>query len=235
MNNISIIIFANNEEKLIYDAVFEIIETIDKFDFLYEIIIINDGSKDKTINEIKKLELNYPKIIKILDNLTKEGIAKSVKKGLEIASFDKVLWLPGDGAYEPISLKNIMINNENYDLIIGYRNNKSERKFKRFFLSYILSVILNMIFFENIKDYNGTIIFNKKDFELIYFPEHPSFQWVILIQLLKLKKKYIQKPVNMKIPEPGNTSTSINFKTFFSYFFSLINLIRRVFFNNNDK
>ena len=133
MNNISIIIFANNEEKLIYDAVFEIIETIDKFDFLYEIIIINDGSKDKTINEIKKLELNYPKIIKILDNLTKEGIAKSVKKGLEIASFEKVLWLPGDGAYEPISLKNIMINNENYDLIIGYRNNKSERKFKRFY------------------------------------------------------------------------------------------------------
>ena len=233
MNMISIIFFGYNEENNIRKSISDICQNLPNKKF--EIIIINDGSKDDTQNEIEKINTKELKVIKINKHIN-EGIAKAVYDGLKKAEGDLVTWLPSDGAYNVKSLCEFYntCSSTETDLSIGYRNNKKKRNFFRYFLSEFLTIILNLIFFKKVKDYNGVISVKKNLLDKIKLPNHPSFQWVIIMQLLKQKVKYSQIPIDMKIPEPGNGSSSMNIKTYLSYFFSLIKLIQIIFFNKND-
>lgn len=228
---ISIIFFAYNEEKNIKKCIEDVCSSLGDNNF--EIIIINDGSRDKTKEEIEKIQSNNFKILKI-NKSKNEGIAKAVYDGLKVTSGKYVTWLPSDGAYDVNFLSKLFEKTliQQDDLFIGYRSNKNERVFLRFFLSEFLTLVLNFIFLKRIKDYNGVVIINKKLLHHIKLPNHPSFQWVIIMQLLKKKVKYSQFPIKMVIPEPGDGSSAMNFKTFKSYFFSLIQLIKIVFFKS---
>lgn len=224
----SIIFFAFNEEKLIYRSISNIIKLFKK---KFEIIVVNDGSKDKTLQEIKKIQNQFSDIV-VIDKKKNEGIASAVYSGIEKSKFEYVSWLPSDGAYSENKLIDFYEKSklDGTDLIIGFRNNKKSRSFYRYFLSEFLTFVLNLIFNEKIKDYNGVIIVNKNNLDLINLPVHPSFQWIIIVQLLKKKIKYKQIPIEMRIPEPGDGSSALNLKTFTSYFISLIKLIKIVFF-----
>ncbi len=225
---ISIIFFAYNEEKLIYKSICNIINLFEK---KFEIIIVNDGSKDKTLQEIQRIQNKFLDTIVINKNKN-QGIASAVYSGIDNTSYKYVSWLPSDGAYLEQKLVNFYqgCNFDNVDLIIGFRNNKKSRSFYRYFLSEFLTFVLNIIFHEKIKDFNGVIVVNKNYLDLVDLPVHPSFQWIIIVQLLKKKIKFKQIPIEMKIPEPGDGSSALNIKTFTSYFISLIKLIRIIFF-----
>ena len=230
---ISIIFFGYNEENNIRKSITDICKNLPNSKF--EIIIVNDGSNDNTSEEIDKININELKIIKI-NKSKNEGIAKAVYDGLKKAEGEIVTWLPSDGAYDIESLCEFynMCGSGKKDLFIGYRNNKKKRVFIRYFLSEFLTVILNLIFLKKIKDYNGVISVKKDLLNKIKLPNHPSFQWVIIMQLLKQKIPFVQFPIHMRIPEPGNGSSSMNVKTYFSYFFSLIRLIKIIIYNKND-
>lgn len=229
---ISIIFFGFNEEKFIKHSVLSLADNISNKNF--EIIIVNDGSTDKTKEEIDKIVIEGVKVTKI-NKSKNEGIAKAVYDGLSKAQGDLVSWLPSDGAYEIKSLgkffERCMANDE--DLFIGYRSNKKKRVFVRFFLSEFLTFILNLIFLKNKKDYNGVICVKKKLLNKIILPNHPSFQWVIVMQMLKNKVKNLEIPLKMNIPEPGDGSSAMNLKTYISYFLSLINLIKIILLKKN--
>ena len=230
---ISIIFFGYNEEKFIKQCVLNLVEKISHKNF--EIIIVNDGSSDKTKDEIDKIFIEGIKVTKI-NKLKNQGIARAVYDGLSLAQGELVSWLPSDGAYDSNSLGKFFDTcmSTDHDLFIGYRGNKKERVFFRFFLSEFLTFVLNLIFLKKIKDYNGVISVKKKLLKKIILPNHPSFQWVIIMQLLKNKVKNLEIPVKMTIPEPGDGSSSINIKTYFLYLLSLLKLIQIILFKKND-
>ncbi len=226
---ISIIFFGYNEEKFIKQSILNLAQNIPHKN--YEIIIVNDGSIDKTSEEIDQIFVEEIKITKI-NKLNNQGIAKAVYDGLNKAQGDLVSWLPSDGAYDAESLGKFFdsCKSNDQDLFIGYRSNKKERDFIRFFLSEFLTFILNLIFLKKIKDYNGVISVRKNLLDKIILPNHPSFQWVIIMQLLKNKVKNLEIPIKMTIPEPGDGSSAMNLKTYFSYFLSLLNLMKIILF-----
>ncbi|MBT6822486.1 glycosyltransferase, partial [archaeon] len=83
MKLLSIIIPAYNEEKRIIKTLNKIQKYLLKKKISYEIIVVDDGSKDKTIQLIKKLKDN--KII-VKQNSRNRGKGYSTKKGMLAAS-----------------------------------------------------------------------------------------------------------------------------------------------------
>ncbi len=122
MTLLSIVVPCYNEEEtveLYYDAVTKVLHTMD---LDYEIIFVNDGSKDKTLEKALALYKKYPKNIRVVDfsrNFGKEG---ALLAGLRHAKGDYVTVMDADLQDPPEYLPKMFETMEkNHDDVVGTR------------------------------------------------------------------------------------------------------------------
>ena len=160
----SVIIPCYNEEKGILNQITEVIKYIKVYKIDAEIVVIDDGSTDNTLNIIKKIK--YKKII-LHSNLINSGYGYSVKKGIELASSENIIILDGDMTY-PFSDINTMISyyEKGFDMVIAERKNLMKYDgLMKSFLRQILIFIVNFISGNKVVDPNsGFRIFKKNIF-----------------------------------------------------------------------
>ena len=80
-----------------------------------EIIVVNDGSKDRTLEIAKEYQTQYPNIIKIIDK-ENGGLSSARNKGLEIATGKYISFIDSDDYIAPNTIEDIV---EFFYLAIG--------------------------------------------------------------------------------------------------------------------
>ncbi|MBF0362528.1 MAG: glycosyltransferase family 2 protein [Oligoflexia bacterium] len=103
MNILSIVIPAYNEEKFIGNLL-EIIKEIDtdKMGFTKEIIVVDDGSKDKTFQIASQFASTHPQLnIKVFMQIPNQGKGAAVRRGIKEATGDYILIQDADLEYFP--------------------------------------------------------------------------------------------------------------------------------------
>ena len=86
---LSVIIPAYNEFSTIAETLIDIHVQLCEENIIFEIIVVNDGSTDHTIDEINKLK---NKVI-VQDNKKNLGFAKSIKTAIKKSNGDYFLWI----------------------------------------------------------------------------------------------------------------------------------------------
>ena len=116
---LSVIIPAYNEEERIKDTIMDIVRYLSKQDYTYELVVVNDGSKDNTVNVLKELESAIYNL-KFIDNGKNQGKGAVVKQGMLSARGKYRLYADADNA---ISINHIEkfwpYVKQGYDVIIG--------------------------------------------------------------------------------------------------------------------
>ena len=125
--NLSIIIPAFNEEESIKPLVNLIFSNIDKNLNDFEVILIDDGSDDKTWDEIVKLSNKYENIIsiKLLENY---GKSDALDAGFKVCKGNYVLTMDADLQDDPseiLPLYSMIIENK-YDLVSGWKKKRND-------------------------------------------------------------------------------------------------------------
>ena len=119
MIKISVIVPAYNEQSTIID-VLELIkeQTIDGA--VLEVIVINDGSQDKTYKLLTENPQLYAKFIHQPNN---KGKGSAVKAGLKCADGDYILFQDADLEYDPVDFKKLLepAIRFNADVVMGSR------------------------------------------------------------------------------------------------------------------
>lgn len=147
MSLLSIITPCYNEEATIHYFYEETKKYLDTMDVDYEIIFVNDGSKDKTVEECLKVKEkdNNVKILNFSRNFGKEA---AMYAGLNEAKGDLVVIMDTDLQDPPKLLPemyNILQSNE-YDSVATYRvNRKGEPPIRSFFARLFYKMINKMI------------------------------------------------------------------------------------------
>ena len=135
MKTLSIVVPAYNEEEVIelfYKKVKEIVDRI-KEKYEYEIVFVDDGSTDNTLNILKKLR-ESDKNINIISFSRNFGKEAGMYAGLKNSSGDIVVILDADLQHDPENIiKMIKYIEEGYDTVTTIRNRKGESKIKSFF------------------------------------------------------------------------------------------------------
>lgn len=127
---ISVIIITYNQGRLISRSIESVIK---QKDYIYELIVSDDCSTDKTWEIITLYKHKYPEIIKPFKNIKNLGIFKHIEKTWEYPQGDIVFYLAGDDKFcdglfkrtiDFISSNNIDYKNELFTIYLDYMSIK---------------------------------------------------------------------------------------------------------------
>lgn len=191
----------------------------------YEIIIVNDASKDKTFDILKNISLK--KNIIIINNRNNLGLGGSVLKGYKFASGKYCMYVPGDNAHPKKGLYKILkkIDFNKNEIIIPFVKDNNSRHILRIFLSKFFTIFVNILFNLNIPYYNSLAVYPSKIIKKITnISGDFSFQAQLLIILIKkFNLKY--QTVETILKENGKFySNAIKIKNVLKVIFSIFKL-----------
>ena len=95
-SDISIIIISYNTKQITTDCLNSIIKSFRNSSVKYEIIVVDNNSKDGSANMLESFEKKYPENIKVVLNTENTGFGKANNQGVKIAKSDYILLLNSD-------------------------------------------------------------------------------------------------------------------------------------------
>ena len=219
---ISVVITAFNEEEIIVETIENVHSVLKNQKVDYEIIIVNDGSTDRT-EEILK---NCNDIILISRNINR-GYGFSLKEGIRKSIGSMILIIDADGSYPIDEIPNLISESSSCDMVIGERSgqNVSIGLLNRFgklilrFLIYFLSSIW-------IKDINSGLRIFKKELILKYWSIIPDgFSLTTTLTVASLLEKYRIKFIPINYYKRVGKSKINPLKDFFNFIILVFRII----------
>lgn len=186
--NVSIIVPAYNEE----DRIGKFLPRLLEFSKDHEVIIVNDGSKDKTLEIVKGLIKNY-KNARVISYPVNQGKGYAVQKGVLDAKGKKILFIDADGSIQPDQIPLMLEKLDKYDVVVGDRASKHS-KIKVSKLRKLTGVLFNfytdIIFFSGNQDNLCGFKGFKRDVARDLFSNLTDNRWIFDVELFyKIRKK----------------------------------------------
>jgi len=127
MKRVSLVIPIYNEEQLIKKTLIKLHDFIKKDDLKWEILLVNDGSTDNTLEILKNFNKKFFKIISYKKN---QGKGFAIKKGMIYASGDYICFIDSDLAYSFENLKQTLFHLNDNHIAIGSREISEKKREK---------------------------------------------------------------------------------------------------------
>jgi len=112
---ISIVIPTFDEEDGIGPQIETIRQSLQSYHGLFEIIVIDDGSTDKTAEQARKVGA------RVLCHPQNRGYGAALKTGIRLAEHDIIVITDADGTYPADQIPTIVAQLENADMVVGAR------------------------------------------------------------------------------------------------------------------
>jgi glycosyltransferase involved in cell wall biosynthesis len=162
MKNISVIVPIFNEEEILE------VKTIELYNFLeeefdnFQIILSENGSKDKTKEIAKKLQDRFAEIGILIDD-TKADYGEALIEGIRYAIYEECAIMEIDYLDFDFLVRGYNLLNK-YDLIVGSKKispGVDQRSWKRKFFTWFYNFLLKISFNVKITETHGLKVFNK--------------------------------------------------------------------------
>ncbi|MFZ5376365.1 MAG: glycosyltransferase family 2 protein [Patescibacteria group bacterium] len=228
MPKISLLIAAYNEEKSIESCLKRVVSrNIGKWQ--KEIIVVNDGSTDRTKNIINDFQKKkYP--IKIVEESTNKGKGNAIRKAIKIATGDILIIQDADLEYDPVDIKKILkkFDNRKIDVVYGSRilgerlfENSSSHLF--FYLGgRSLTLIMNTLFGTKLTDQPTCYKAWRRNFskDILKRCKQNGFEFEVELTAFFAKSNLIIEEVPIRYyPRNVNLGKKVNLMDFFKSLF----------------
>lgn len=198
MRSLTFLVPALNEEKYIATTVEEILPVARRELDTFEMILVDDGSTDRTGEIMDSLASENPEI-QVIHNPECLGLGWSFQKGIEIARFDYMTVIPGDNAYNVDGLDRVIHAMDAADMVISYRQNQAKtRTLFRQLLSRSYRFFIALIFGFKPKDFHSVVVYpvsgvRALDLQLLGY----AYQLEVLVKLLRRGYSFAEVPVSL--------------------------------------
>jgi len=125
--DLSIVIPAYNEEKRIGATLLSIDKYLERQKYTYEILVVSDGSTDKTVDVVRKYK-QLVKNLEVIDNLENEGKGAVVRQGLLEAKGKYRVFTDADSSTSIDHVKKMWpLFEKGYHIVIGTRDSRDDK------------------------------------------------------------------------------------------------------------
>lgn len=230
--DVSVIMPALNEEKNILLAMKNALGAFEECGIAGEIIVINDGSKDRT-KEIVEGFLQFDKRVRILNHNKPQGIGASFWDGVDNAYGASIVLLPGDNENDPWEIFRYFRLLEQVDIVIPFVFNMEVRSIFRNTLSFVYRFIINSTFLVNFNYTNGTALYRRSILkELDFRSTGFFFQTDILVRTVKKGYLFAEVPYRLGLRKDG-VSKAVSFPSLFKVVKGYLRLVRDFYFTKS--
>jgi len=189
MKEVSIIIPAYNEEGAVGETLDQVKEAMDQSGFAYEIIVVDDGSTDRTA------QIARERGVKLLQHPSTLGYGASLKTGIRRARYAVIAITDADGSYPSWKIPALLESIDEYDMVVGARvGERVSVPLMRRPAKWLLRQLANYLVGKEIPDLNSGLRVFKKESALAFFRVLPSgFSFTATITLAMLANEYLVK------------------------------------------
>lgn len=162
---VSVIIPAYNEENAIASQIYSIRDVLEPLGIVYEIIVVDDGSKDQTAQHARETGA------RLLRHIVNRGYGASLKTGIQAAKYELIAIIDADGTYPPDAIPPMLEISASADMVVGARIGKEVhipllRRIAKWFLHLLAAQIAE----QKIPDLNSGLRIFRKECIQQYFP-----------------------------------------------------------------
>lgn len=149
---ISAVLPAYNEEENIEIATTRMVEVLSSLNLSdWEVIIVDDGSVDRTPEIADKLASVNPEHIRVIHHQPNKGYAQALKSGFTSARHQLIFYTDSDNQFDVREIKNLLPLIEKADIVCGFRIYRFD-PLTRLVLAWGYNLLVRMIFRINVKD-----------------------------------------------------------------------------------
>lgn len=230
---LSVVIPAYNEERSIQNCINTVISDLESFGITFEIIPVDDGSKDNTLQIIRSMAQKDSRI-KSLTNGTNHGKGFTVRHGVLESQGEFVLFTDVDLSTPISEYKNLRAAiDQGYDIAIGSRALQTSscgvrQPWYRVFLGRMANHAIQMIVpaLRGIRDTQcGFKLFKSKAARVI-FPKQRNERWGFDFEILHIAKKYGFRVIEVAINWSHSGDSHIRLSDYPKTFMELVQVRR---------
>ena len=164
MPELSLVVPVYNEEEnlpLIFDAIRAALEPLAR---AWEIIFVDDGSRDKSVSVLEGLFARDPLHVRVIEFRRNFGQTAAIAAGIDHARGEVVILLDADLQNDPADIPMLLAKlDEGYDLVSGWRRNRKDNALTRNLPSMLANGLISRVTGVRLHDYGCTLKAYRRD------------------------------------------------------------------------
>lgn len=226
---LSVVIPAYNEEERLPLTLKEAVSYLEAQAIDYELIIVSDGSRDRTEEIVCQLSSQNHRI-QLLTNQLNMGKGYSVRKGILASRGEYILFMDADNSTPIAELPKFLQSAEKYDILIGSRDLPESKIIRhqnwvRESIGKLFNKAVQLFFLPGIWDSQCGFKLFKQKAAMDIFKRAKVNRFVFDVEILylarKLDYKILEVPITWQNSKPSKVSF---FRDFFNIIFDLIKI-----------
>lgn len=167
--DISVVVPLYNEEDNVIEVVKDLEKTLSQTNYKFEIILIDDGSSDNTLDIVYRMQRKYP-CVKVISHKTNRGKSAAMMTGFQSVQGDYVILMDGDGQFKAHDIPKMVEKlEEGYDVVNGWGKKKESEPITKIIPSYVYNLICRKLFNLKVRQFNlGFKGFKRETVEKIF-------------------------------------------------------------------
>jgi dolichol-phosphate mannosyltransferase len=123
----------------------------------FEIIAVNDGSQDSSLQRLRSAAANIPEL-RVIDFRRNYGQTAAIMAGIDYAWGEIVIPIDADLQNDPRDIPALLAKlDEGFDVVSGWRQDRKDQAFRRNFVSRLANKIISWVTGVHLKDYGCTL------------------------------------------------------------------------------
>ena len=160
---LSVVIPVYNEVEnlqLLHEAIHQALKSVK---YSWEMILVDDGSTDKSPEELEKLARKDPRYVRVVLLRRNFGQTTAIAAGIDQALGEIIVMMDADLQNDPIDIPAMIVKiDEGYDVVSGWRFNRKDKFSKRFF-SLIINKLRRKMIGDRLHDYGCSLKIYKRE------------------------------------------------------------------------
>ena len=168
-SELSIFFPAFNEQENVAYMIERAAEVAEDLVDRWEIIVVDDGSVDRTADIVRETARRDPRV-RVISHDGNRGFGQALRTGIAASRYDWVFYTDCDGQFDLCQLEEALELAAETDIVAGYRRERRDPAL-RLFYSLAYNALVSLMFWKSFKDVDSSFKLYRKSIFDRFFPE----------------------------------------------------------------